>query len=106
MTCVHLWHIGQRLGRALRRTVLQVEVVGRPGRPQPHGVHRVVHVPWDGRVIGHGQDHLQAETQVNTPETGTVSFNKCTLCKSLWIKVSAKCPKCKCTVHLRQVQYT
>jgi len=25
-----------------------------------------------------------------------VSFNKCTLCKSLWIKASAKCPTCKC----------
>jgi len=25
-----------------------------------------------------------------------VSFNKCTLSKSLWIKASAKCPKCKC----------
>jgi len=24
------------------------------------------------------------------------SFNKYTLCKSLWIKASAKCPKCKC----------
>jgi len=28
-----------------------------------------------------------------------VSFNKCTLCKSLWIKASAKCPKCKYTCH-------
>jgi len=27
---------------------------------------------------------------------GCLSFNKCTLCKSLWIKASAKCPKCKC----------
>jgi len=26
----------------------------------------------------------------------SVSFNKCTLCKSLWIKASAKSPKCKC----------
>jgi len=26
-----------------------------------------------------------------------VSFNKCTLCKSLWIKASAKCPKYKCS---------
>jgi len=26
-----------------------------------------------------------------------VSFNKCTLCKSLWMKASAKCRKCKCT---------
>jgi len=25
-----------------------------------------------------------------------LSFNKYTLCKSLWIKASAKCPKCKC----------
>jgi len=25
-----------------------------------------------------------------------VSFNKYTLCKSLWIKASAKCPKCEC----------
>jgi len=25
-----------------------------------------------------------------------VSFNKCTDCKSLWIKEPAKCPKCKC----------
>jgi len=25
-----------------------------------------------------------------------VSFNKCTYCKSLWIKASAKRPKCKC----------
>ena len=24
------------------------------------------------------------------------SYNKCTYCKSLWIKASDKCPKCKC----------
>ena len=24
------------------------------------------------------------------------SYDKCTDCKSLWIKASAKCPKCKC----------
>ena len=24
------------------------------------------------------------------------SYDKCTYCKSLWIKASAKCPKCKC----------
>jgi len=24
-----------------------------------------------------------------------LSFNKCTLCQSLWIKSSVKCPKCK-----------
>ena len=24
------------------------------------------------------------------------SYDKCTYCKSLWIKESAKCPKCKC----------
>jgi len=29
-----------------------------------------------------------------------VSFNKCTLCKSLWIKASAKCPKCKCCCRM------
>jgi len=31
-----------------------------------------------------------------------VSFNKCTLCKSLWIKASAKCPKCKCKLLLKR----
>ncbi|CAL8362055.1 unnamed protein product [Arctogadus glacialis] len=25
--------------------------------------------------------------------------NKCTCCKSLWIKASTKCPKCKCKVY-------
>ena len=24
------------------------------------------------------------------------SYDKCTYCKSLWIKAPAKCPKCKC----------
>jgi len=27
-----------------------------------------------------------------------VSFYKCTFCKLLWIRVSAKCPKCKCKI--------
>lgn len=40
-------------------TVSQVEVIGRAGRPQPHGVHGVVHVSGDGRVVRHCQHHLQ-----------------------------------------------
>lgn len=40
-------------------TVSQVEVIGRAGRPQPHGVHGVVHVSRDGRVVRHCQHHLQ-----------------------------------------------
>lgn len=45
----------------LRRllTVPQVEVVGGAGGPQPHGVHSVVHVTGDGRVIRHRQDNLR-----------------------------------------------
>lgn len=39
-------------------TVSEVEVVGGAGGPQPHGVHRVVHVPGDGRVVRHRQDDL------------------------------------------------
>ena len=27
------------------------------------------------------------------------SYDKCTYCKSLWIKASAKCPKCKCKLQ-------
>jgi hypothetical protein len=27
------------------------------------------------------------------------SYDKCTYCKSLWIKASAKCPKCKCLIR-------
>lgn len=44
---------------SLLLTVSQVEVVGRAGRPQPHGVHGVVHVSGDGRVVRHRQHHLQ-----------------------------------------------
>jgi len=29
-----------------------------------------------------------------------VSFNKCTFCKSRWIKASAECPKCKCKCNV------
>ena len=27
------------------------------------------------------------------------SYDKCTYCKSLWVKSSAKCPKCKCKLY-------
>lgn len=43
-------------------TVPQVEVVGGPGGPQPHGVHGVVHVAGDGRVVRHRQNHLHGRT--------------------------------------------
>ena len=35
------------------------------------------------------------------------SYDKCTYCKLLWIKASAKCPKCKCKFGcLRRSQQT
>lgn len=40
-------------------TVSQVKVVGGAGGPQSHGVHRVVHVTGDGRVVRHRQDNLR-----------------------------------------------
>lgn len=43
---------------ALALTVSQVEVIGGVSRPQPHGVHGVIHIAGDGRVIRHGQNHL------------------------------------------------
>lgn len=46
-------------------TVPQVEVVGGPGGPQPHGVHGVVHVAGDGRVVRHRQNHLQCKQWVS-----------------------------------------
>jgi len=39
--------------------------------------------------------HLSSYLYVPQPYIA-VSFNKCTLCKSFWIKAPAKCPKCKC----------
>lgn len=49
-------------------TVSQVEVVGGTGGPQPHGVYSVVHVPRDGCVVRHRQNHLQ-QWSVNYEET-------------------------------------
>lgn len=48
--------------KMLKLTVPQVEVVGGPGGPQPHGVHGVVHVAGDGRVVRHRQNHLHGRT--------------------------------------------
>lgn len=44
-------------------TVSQVEVVGGAGGPQSHGVHRVVHVTGDGRVVRHRQDNLRGRAR-------------------------------------------
>lgn len=39
-------------------TVLQLEVIGCLGRPEPHGVDGVVLIPRHWGVIGHGEYHL------------------------------------------------
>lgn len=54
---------GQILGDSIVRTVFQVEFAGSLGRPQPHGVDRVVPVSWDWGVIRQSQDHLPPPSQ-------------------------------------------
>lgn len=56
-------------------TVSQVEVVGSAGRPQPHGVHRVVHVAGDGCVVRHRQHHLQAVQRVSSEKAEGEEFS-------------------------------
>lgn len=46
------------------RTVLQPEVIGRLGRPQPHGIDRVVLIAGHWSVIGHGEHHLATGTRM------------------------------------------
>lgn len=48
----------QRNGAHAVLTVLEVKVVGRPSRPEAHGVDGVIHVPRHWGVIWQGQDHL------------------------------------------------
>ena len=45
---------------------LEVEVVGRLGRPQSHGVDHVVSVSWDRGVIRHGIDQLGVDPFINS----------------------------------------
>lgn len=42
-------------------TLLEVEVIGRFCRPQPHGVYSVVLVSWHWRVVRHSKDNLQKD---------------------------------------------
>ena len=44
--------------RGSERTVMELEVIGCLGRPQPHGVDGVVPVARHRGVIRHGQYHL------------------------------------------------
>ena len=43
---------------------MELEVVGRLGGPQPHGVDGVVLVAWHRGVVRHGQHHLPRESVV------------------------------------------
>lgn len=47
-------------------TVLEVEVAGGLGRPQPHGVDDVVSVPGHRRVVRKGQHHLDRSQSGHT----------------------------------------
>ena len=50
------------------RTVVELEVVGRLGGPQPHGVDSVILVARHRGVVWHGQHHLPRESVV--PDLG------------------------------------
>lgn len=51
---------GQRRGAGgTALTLLEVEVIGRLGRPESHGVHSVVLVSRHWGVVRHGKDNLK-----------------------------------------------
>ena len=52
----------KRGGGGIALTLLEVEVIGRFCRPQPHGVYSVVLVSWHWRVIRHSKDNLQKDS--------------------------------------------
>lgn len=66
--------------RLRQLTVSQVKVVRGASRPQPHGVHGVVHVAGDGCVVGHCQNHLNQRERrtVSQQENKTTVYKKFT----------------------------
>lgn len=63
----------RKRARGEEHTVMELKVVGRLGRPQPHGVDGVVPVTRHWGVVGHGQHHLAKERGAVRSARDTVS---------------------------------
>ena len=59
-----------------------------------------------GRRLQNGSERIEADLTDRQPYIIlSLSSDKCTYCKLLWIKASTKCPKCKCTVNVSHDSY-
>ena len=56
------------------------------------------HLPSNVRTVESKVSRL-----ICTDFTSTLLWQKCTYCKSLWTKASAKCPRCKCKSAVGQI---
>lgn len=54
-------HSQKRGSGGIALTFLEVEVIGRFCRPQPHGIYSVVLVSWHWCVVRHSKDNLQKD---------------------------------------------